>query len=55
MQKKVIVQKSVTPHEGAAESVAVSRGEFFEEAMKQNVKPQTKSSENKAVQIAFRK
>ena len=43
-EKKVIVQKSAIPHEGATEGVLVSQDEFFEVAMKQNIKPQTKSS-----------
>ena len=46
MQKKVIVRKSVIPWEGAAITV----DQFFEEAMKRNNKPPTKSSENITVQ-----
>ena len=45
-EKKVIVRKSVIPREGAA----ITEDQSFEEAMKRNNKPPTKSSENITVQ-----
>ena len=45
-EKKVIVRKSVIPRQGAA----ITEDQFFEEAMKRNNKPPTKSSESITVQ-----